>query len=201
MVVIREVLVKAMNKAEGIIVAGVGGQGALTIAQLILGAAWKSQFHVLQSEVHGMSQRGGAVNAHILFDTEPVTSPIVMEGDAEYLVSMEPLEALRYLPFMSKTGVMVVSTTPVRNMDNYPDLEKMLEQLRSIEGVKLIDTDKYAKELKYRNAGNMILLGALSNHLPFSEEIWKQTIQERFLEKGEKVIEQNMIAFEFGNKL
>lgn len=192
---------KPMNKAEGIIIAGVGGQGALTIAQLVLGAAWKSKFHVLQSEVHGMSQRGGAVNAHILFDTEPVTSPIVMEGDAEYLVSMEPLEALRYLPFMNKNGIMIVSTIPVRNMDNYPDLEKVLAELKNISGVKLIDTDKYAKELNYRNAGNMILLGALSVHLPFSEEIWKQTIIERFKDKGEKVIEQNMIAFNLGKKL
>jgi len=190
-----------MNKAEGVIVAGVGGQGALTIAQLILGAAWKSKFHVLQSEVHGMSQRGGAVNAHILFDTEPVTSPIVMEGDAEYLVSMEPLEALRYLPFMNKNGIMIVSTAPVKNMENYPDLEKVLAELKSIDGVKLIDTDKYAKELNYRNAGNMILLGALSNHLPFTEDVWKQTIIERFSDKGEKVIKQNMIAFNFGQKL
>ena len=190
-----------MNKAEGIIVAGVGGQGALTIAQLILGAAWKSKFHILQSEIHGMSQRGGAVNAHILFDTEPVTSPVVMEGDAEYFVGMEPLEALRYLPLMNKNSVMFVSTTTVRNMDNYPDLDKILNELRSIPGVVLIDTDKYSKELSYRNAGNMILLGALSNKLPFSEVVWKETISERFIEKGEKVIEQNLIAFNFGKKL
>jgi indolepyruvate ferredoxin oxidoreductase beta subunit len=190
-----------MNKAEGIIVAGVGGQGALTIAQLILGAAWKSRYHVLQSEIHGMSQRGGAVNAHVLFDTEPVTSPVVMEGDAEYFVGMEPLEALRYLPLMSKTGVMIVSTTPVKNMDNYPDLEAILAELKSIPGVRLIDTDKFAKELNYRNAGNMILLGALANHLPFTPEVWKETISERFIEKGEKIIEQNMTAFYLGQKL
>lgn len=190
-----------MNKAEGIIVAGVGGQGALTLAQLILGAAWKSKFHVLQSEVHGMSQRGGAVNAHILFDTEPVTSPIVMEGDAEYLVSMEPLEALRYLPFMSKNSVMIVSTNPIKNMENYPDIESLLTELKNIPGLKLIDTDKYSKELNYRNAGNMILLGALSLHLPFPEEVWKETIKERFIEKGEKIIEQNMTAFNFGKNL
>jgi indolepyruvate ferredoxin oxidoreductase beta subunit len=190
-----------MNKAQGIIVAGVGGQGALTIAQLILGAAWKSKFHVMQSEIHGMSQRGGAVNAHILFDTEPVTSPIVMDGDAELFVGMEPLEALRYLPLMNKDAVMIVSTIPVKNMEDYPDLEKILAELRSISGVKLIDTDKYSKELNYRNAGNMILLGALSMHLPFADDIWKQTIRERFLDKGEKVIEQNIIAFDFGKKL
>lgn len=190
-----------MNKAQGVIIAGVGGQGALTIAQLVLGAAWKSKYHVLQSEVHGMSQRGGAVNAHVMFDTEPVTSPIVQEGAAEFFVGMEPLEALRYLPLMSKDGLMFVSMTPVKNLIEYPDLDKILEELRSISGVKLIDTDKYAKELNYKNAGNMILLGALSTHLPFSEEIWKDTIHERFIEKGEKVVEQNMIAFNFGKKI
>lgn len=192
---------KTMNKAEGVIVAGVGGQGALTIAQLVLGAAWKSKYHVLQSEVHGMSQRGGAVNAHILFDTEPVTSPIVMEGDAEYLVAMEPLEALRYLPLMSKKAIMIVSTNPIMNMLTYPDIDLIMAELNNLPNVKLIDTDKHSKELNYRNAGNMILLGALSNHLPFKEEIWKATIAERFAEKGEKIIEQNMVAFYFGKKL
>jgi indolepyruvate ferredoxin oxidoreductase beta subunit len=190
-----------MNKAAGVIVAGVGGQGALTIAQLILGAAWKSKFHVLQSEIHGMSQRGGAVNAHILFDTEPVTSPVVMDGDAEFFVGMEPLEALRYLPLMNKNAVMIVSTVPVKNMDNYPELETILSELRNIPGVILIDTDKFAKELNYRNAGNMILLGAISKYLPFADSVWSETVRERFLDKGERVIEQNMTAFNFGKKL
>jgi indolepyruvate ferredoxin oxidoreductase beta subunit len=194
-------VVKKTNKAKGIIVAGVGGQGALTLAQLILGAAWKSKYHVLQSEVHGMSQRGGAVNAHILFDIVPVTSPVVMEGDAEFLISMEPLEALRYLPFMSKTGIMIVSAHPFKNMDNYPDVELILNELKSIDGVTLIDTEKYSKELDYKNAGNMILLGSLSNHLPFEDSIWEKIISERFNDKGTKVIEQNIRAFNFGKKL
>jgi len=189
------------TKAQSVIIAGVGGQGAVTVAQLILGAAWKSKLHVLQSEVHGMSQRGGAVNAQVLFDTEPVTSPIVMEGAADYLVAMEPLEALRYLPLLSKEAVMVVSTVPLKNMANYPEISSVLKELESFKGITLVDTDRYAKELNYRNAGNMVLLGALSKSLPFSYEIWKETIAERFKDKGDKIIEQNFQAFDVGRKL
>lgn len=189
------------NKAQGVIVAGVGGQGAITVAQLVLGAAWKSKYHVLQSEVHGMSQRGGAVNAQVLFDTEEVTSPIVMDGAAEYLVAMEPLEALRYLPLMNKDAVMIVSTVPVVNMANYPELSTIIKELESIPGIILVDTDKYSKELNYRNAGNMVLLGRLSKSLPFSYEIWKETLAERFKDKGEKVIAQNLQAFDVGRAL
>ncbi len=189
------------NKAQGVIVAGVGGQGAITVAQLVLGAAWKSKYHVLQSEVHGMSQRGGAVNAQVLFDTEEVTSPIVMDGAAEYLVAMEPLEALRYLPLMNKDAVMIVSTVPVVNMANYPELSTIIKELESIPGIVLVDTDKYSKELNYRNAGNMVLLGRLSKSLPFSYEIWKETLAERFKDKGEKVIAQNLQAFDVGRAL
>ena len=148
-----------------------------------------------------MSQRGGAVNAQVLFDTEPVTSPIVMDGAADYMIAMEPLEALRYLPLMSKKAVMVVATNPIKNMANYPELSTIIKELESISGVLLIDTEKYAKELNYRNAGNMVLLGALSKNLPFTYEIWKETLAERFKDKGEKVIEQNLQAFDVGRKL
>ena len=189
------------NKAQGVIVAGVGGQGAITEAQLVLGAAWKSKFHVLQSEVHGMSQRGGAVNAQVLFDTQEVTSPIVMDGAAEYLVAMEPLEALRYLPLMNKNAVMIVSTVPVVNMSGYPELSTIIKELESIPGVILVDTDKFSKELNYRNAGNMVLLGCLSKKLPFTYEIWKEVLAERFKDKGEKVIAQNLQAFDAGRAL
>lgn len=189
------------TKAQGIIIAGVGGQGALTVAQLLLGVAWKSKYHVLQSEVHGMSQRGGAVNAQVLFDTEQVTSPIVMDGTADYMVAMEPLEALRYLPLMSKNAVMVVAINPIKNMANYPEVSTVIQELETVPGVLLVDMEKYAKELNYRNAGNMVLLGALSKSLPFTYEIWKEILAERFKDKGEKVIEQNLQAFDVGRKL
>ncbi|MCK5073101.1 MAG: indolepyruvate oxidoreductase subunit beta [Bacteriovoracaceae bacterium] len=189
------------NKPFGVIVAGVGGQGAITVAQLILGACWRSGFYALQSEIHGMSQRGGAVSANIVFDQVPVTSPVVTSGEANLLISMEPLEALRYLPLMAMDAKIISATVPVVNIDNYPELSSIFDNLKKITGVTIVDTDDCAKKLNYKHAGNMCLLGASSKFLPISDEVWKRVIEERFKSKGDQIIEQNWSAFEFGKKL
>jgi indolepyruvate ferredoxin oxidoreductase beta subunit len=190
-----------MNKPYEIIIAGVGGQGAITIAQLILGAAWKSGKKVLQSEIHGMSQRGGAVNAHVIFDDEEVTCPIVTEGSGDLLLALEPLECLRYLNFLSRDAVVISSTQPIVNMDNYPDLELLLSEVNNIKNISSIDTATLSKELNNRHAGNMILLGLASTYMPIDKNFWNETISERFKSKGDKVIEKNLEAFEYGKKL
>ena len=192
---------KKLDKTFGVIVAGVGGQGAITVAQLLLGAAWRSEYHCLQSEVHGMSQRGGAVNAHVVFDSVPVTSPIISEGTADLLIGIEPLETLRYISMLRSDAQIISSIAPVKNMDTYPEEEKIFAQLKKLSNVTLIDTEKYAKELSYRHAGNMILLGVASKHLPIEEKIWKQILEERFKSKGQEVIDKNFQAFEFGRNL
>ena len=190
-----------LNRPFGVIVAGVGGQGAITLAQLVLGAAWKSGFFVHQSEVHGMSQRGGSVNAHILFDKKEVSSPVVMEGAGNLLIGMEPLETLRYLSLLRKDAEVVSSVIPIKNMAEYPDVDKILSELKSVPGVTLVDTDKYSKELSNKKAGNIILLGIASKHMPISKKMWHEVIKERFEGKGEKIIDKNIEAFEFGRKI
>lgn len=186
---------------HGVIVAGVGGQGVLTVARLILEAAWRSGFYAIQSEVHGMSQRGGAVNAQVLFDQEKVTSPLILEGSAELILGLEPLEALRYVPFLKDQGAMVVSSVPVKTIENYPDEKEICTELENITGTVLINTDEHTKKLKHRHAGNILLLGAASSFLPINVDVWKEIIAERFRSKTEKVIQKNIEAFEYGIKL
>lgn len=189
------------DKTYKIVIAGVGGQGAVTAAQLIMGAAWMDNYNALQSEVHGMSQRGGAVNAQILFDKRPVTSPLVMEGTGDVLIGLEPLESLRYLPFLRKDAPLVVSTEPVINMDTYPKEDELRRALEEVPGTILIDTKAHCKTLNNKRAGNMILLGKTSTFLPIPTEKWEEAITSRFKAKGEEVVAKNIEAFLFGKDL
>jgi indolepyruvate ferredoxin oxidoreductase beta subunit len=185
----------------GLVVAGVGGQGAITIAQLVLGAAWMSDLHVLQSEVHGMSQRGGEVSAHILFSKEEVTSPTIEAGTGDLLLGLEPLETLRHLLYLKKDAPIISSSSPVVNMDSYPKIEEITKLLENVDGIKLFDSDAISKELHFSQGGNIALLGASSNYLPIDDEIWEKVISERFQTKGTDVIEKNMNAFYMGKDL
>lgn len=186
------------ERLYGVIVCGVGGQGAITVAQLVLGAAWRGGYKTLQSEVHGMSQRGGSVNAQILFSKEEVTSPILMEGTGDVLVGIEPLETLRYLPLLKEDALVVSSLTPVINMAGYPDPDAVIEEVKSVDGVVTVETDKVAKELKNPHAGNIVLLGIAAKKMPFTLEHWESVIAERFQAKGEVVINKNIEAFKYG---
>lgn len=190
-----------VSNPTGVVVAGVGGQGVITLSQLILGAAWKSGYFAIQSEVHGMSQRGGSVNAQIIFDKVEVSSPTILEGSASLIIGMEPLEALRYFNLLGKDASVICSTSPVRNMPIYPNLDMLIAELNKIDGTFLVDTDKISEELESKGAGNMVLLGAASKKLPFTEEIWHQTIKDRFAGKEQSIIDKNIEAFNHGKKL
>jgi indolepyruvate ferredoxin oxidoreductase, beta subunit len=192
---------KLIKRPYGVIVAGVGGQGTITMAQLILGAAWKSGYFVHQAEVHGMSQRGGSVNAHVLFDTKEVSSPVVMEGSGDLLIGLEPLETLRYLYLLGKNACLISSVVPIKNMTEYPDIDKVLSEFKTVSNVTLVEIDKHSKTLNNRKAGNMILLGIASKHLPVRNDIWEMVIFERFEQKGKDVVHKNIEAFEFGREL
>jgi len=185
----------------GVVVAGVGGQGAITIAQLILGAAWMNDLSAMQSEVHGMSQRGGEVSAQILFSKHPVSSPTIETGNADLLIGLEPLETLRYLNYLKNDAHALSSSVPLINMDNYPEPQKLLALLKKTDGILLVDTDALASELHFAQAGNIALLGAASVFMPIDAGIWGKTIRERFKSKGEKVLEKNMLAFNRGREL
>ncbi|MDD6356539.1 MAG: indolepyruvate oxidoreductase subunit beta [Bacteroidales bacterium] len=181
-----------------IILSGVGGQGILSIATIIGHAALTNGLYIKQAEVHGMSQRGGDVQSNLRISSAPIASDLIPLGGADVIISMEPMEALRYLPYLSKNGWIITSSTPFINIPNYPDTEKVLDELRSHGNVKLIDIEKIAKENNIPRSMNMILLGATTEFLGLGEEKIVESIKTVFAAKGEAVIEMNIKALELG---
>jgi len=186
------------QRIHGIVLCGVGGQGVLSLAQIVLEALRRSGLQALQSEIHGMSQRGGSVHAQVCFSEVPLSSPIIDEGCADLLIALEPLEALRYVSMLRMNGHLVVSEEPSVNMDGYPPLDDVYAALKAVPGAHLVDTEDLARKLNHRQAGGMALLGMASKFLPVSYEVWRDVIVQRFESKGARVTEKNMEAFEAG---
>lgn len=182
-----------------IILAGVGGQGILSIATAIGAAALKNGLNVKQAETHGMSQRGGAVVSHMRISDNPIYSDLIPEGEADLILSVEPMEALRYLPFLSENGYIVTNTTPFLNIPDYPKKEDVLNELNAQTRVVAIDADKIAAELGSKLASNMVMLGAGSpflNHIEF--EALEKGIVDLFSRKGDAVVDTNIAAIRAG---
>ncbi|MBP1773741.1 MAG: indolepyruvate oxidoreductase [Holophagaceae bacterium] len=188
-------------RIHGIVLSGVGGQGVLSLAQIALEALRRSGLHALQSEIHGMSQRGGSVHAQVCFSESPLTSPIIDEGCADLLIALEPLEALRYVAMLRMDGHLVVSEEPQVNMEGYPPLDDVYAALKAVRGAHLVDTEDLARRLNHRQAGGMALLGMASTFLPVSLEVWHDVISQRFEAKGARITEKNLEAFEAGRGL
>lgn len=188
-------------RIHGIVLSGVGGQGVLSLAQIALEALRRSGFHALQSEIHGMSQRGGSVHAQVCFSEAPLTSPIIDEGCADLLIALEPLEALRYVAMLRMNGHLVVSEEPQANMEGYPPLDDVYAALKAVRGAHLVDTEDLARRLSHRQAGGMALLGLASRYLPVPVETWHEVIRERFEAKGVRICDKNLEAFEAGRGL
>lgn len=184
-----------------IVLCGVGGQGGISVSVVIARAAMAEGLRVKQSEVHGMSQRGGEVLAHLrLSDKEPA-SPTIPLGCASLILSFEPLEALRYLPWLNaEKGVVVSATQPLKNMGAYPETEKVMAELSALPNKILLDADAIAREAGNAKAGNMVLVGAAAKLLPIKPESIEKAIRELFARKGEQVVEANLKAFEYGRK-
>lgn len=181
-----------------IIAAGVGGQGVLSVSAIIAAGALRAGLHALQSEVHGMSQRGGAVVAHLRISDEPIHSPTIGLGRADLIISMEPLESLRYLEYLAPEGTIVSSTEPVKNFDGYPEIETVLAEVRKFPGAILVDATKLAREAGNAKAANMIMVGAASHRLPIATEHILAFVEETFRAKSEKLVEVNLKAFALG---
>ncbi|MBP5659010.1 MAG: indolepyruvate oxidoreductase subunit beta [Paludibacteraceae bacterium] len=182
-----------------IILAGVGGQGILSIATVIGQAALSEGWYLKQAEVHGMSQRGGEVQSHLRISTEPIWSDLIPQGQADIILSLEPLEALRYVPWLAPEGCVVTSSVPFRNIDTYPDLEQVYAAIRSCHKHILIDTDALVKEINAPvQAANMVLLGAAIPMLGVEPEIVKAGLQKVFARKSEAIVETNIRALEAG---
>ncbi|MDD2331363.1 MAG: indolepyruvate oxidoreductase subunit beta [Candidatus Cloacimonetes bacterium] len=183
---------------QDIILAGVGGQGILTIATIIGTAAIQRGWYLKQAEVHGMSQRGGDVQSHFRLSDTPIHSDLIALGKADMILSVEPMEALRYMPYLDENGWLIANKTPFINIPNYPDVEAIYAEIRKIRNHILIDADALAKEVKASRGMNIVMLGSAISHLGFSVEEIEQAIKTIFARKGEAIVEANLRALRAG---
>jgi indolepyruvate ferredoxin oxidoreductase, beta subunit len=179
-----------------IILAGVGGQGILSIAASLGAAALNENYYLKQAETHGMSQRGGAVVSHLRIADHPIWSDLIPTGHADLILSVEPMESLRYLPYLSPKGSLVTNTAEFVNIPNYPELENTFEELSKKINIIRIDADQIAKETGNPKASNMVMLGAASPFIAIHEEIIIKGIETIFKAKGKKIVEMNVEAFQ-----
>jgi indolepyruvate ferredoxin oxidoreductase, beta subunit len=184
-----------------IVLSGVGGQGVLSAAAVIAATAMAQGLNVKQSEVHGMSQRGGEVVANLRISDREIHSDTIPLGNAAMILSFEPLECFRYIKFLKPDGVLISATKPIENMANYPDLEQVLADLQKLPNSNLIDADKIAKDVGTTRAANMVLVGAASKFLPLKAEALESQIAQMFGRKGERIVEINISAFRAGLKI
>jgi indolepyruvate ferredoxin oxidoreductase beta subunit len=183
---------------KDIILAGVGGQGVLSVAAIIAQAAVAEGFAVRQSEVHGMAQRGGAVLAHLRLSDEPIASDLVPRGGADLILSMEPLESLRYAAWLSPSGAMVTAAEPFVNIPDYPEPEEIIRSIGSFPVSRIVEAAALAKEAGQVRAVNTVMVGAASPFLPLKAETLEDTINAAFAAKGAPVAEANVKAFRLG---
>lgn len=183
-----------------IILSGVGGQGILSIATIIGAAAIKENLFIKQAEVHGMSQRGGDVQSNLRLSTETIYSDLIKKGGADVIISMEPMEALRYLPYLAKDGVIVTSNKPFINIPNYPEEDALFNELKSLpNNVVMLDIEDVAKEAGSIRSANVVLLGMAAKYIEIiSPEALRNAVATIFARKGEKVVEANLKAFDLG---
>lgn len=181
-----------------IILAGVGGQGILSIATILGTAALREGLYLKQAEVHGMSQRGGDVMSCLRLSSEPIASDLIPMGGADIIVSLEPMEALRYVQWLSPQGWIVTNTVPFVNIPSYPEMADVMAALESRDNVISFDMDTTAKEVATPRASNMVLLGAASLLCGIETEKIEDGIRTVFGAKGEKIVESNLAAFRAG---
>jgi len=183
---------------RNVILAGVGGQGLLSIAAVLGEAARREGLNLKQAEVHGMAQRGGVVQSHVRFGPGPIHSDLIREGTADLILSLEPMEALRYLPFLAQDGAMVTNSEPFENIPDYPELDSIHEEIRGLPNHRLVDAAALAKTAGSPRAANMVMLGAGSPYLELPEEALITGIRSVFAGKSEEIVETNVRAFRLG---
>ena len=185
---------------KDIILCGVGGQGILSIATIIGQAALSEGLYIKQAEVHGMSQRGGDVQSNLRISSDVIQSDLIPLGGADIIIAMEPMEALRYQPWLKADGWVITASTPFVNIPNYPDIEEIRSRLKRLPRVISIDIEALAKANMMPKAANMILLGAASDALGMDFDILRQAVRTIFAAKGEAVVEMNLKALQLGRE-
>ena len=186
---------------KDIIIAGVGGQGIVSIAATIGMAAVNTGLYLKQSEVHGMSQRGGDVSSHLRLSDKEIASDLIPQGKADLIISVEPMEALRYLPWLSKEGWIIANTRPYNNIPNYPEKEDLIKELESQPNHTVFNAEAIAKDLGFAKSANMVILGAAIPHLGLEFDMYEKALQFLFGRKGEEVVNVNIKALQAGMEL
>ena len=184
-----------------IILSGVGGQGILSIAAAIGEAALKEGLYMKQAEVHGMSQRGGDVQSNLRLSDRPIASDLIPLGHADLIISLEPMESLRYLPYLNKEGWLVTNSQPFINIPNYPDLEKVKAELDKLPHKVVLDVEAIAKEAGSMRAANIVMLGAATPFLGIEYEKRADGVRSIFARKGEEIVAMNLKALKAGYEL
>lgn len=186
---------------KNIILAGVGGQGVLTIAAIIDTACLNNGLFFKQSEIHGMSQRGGVVNSHLRISDDVIFSDLIPMGKADLILSTEPMESLRYIPFLKKDGWLITDSETFENIENYPEKEEILKQIKSYKNHFIVNASEIAQKVGNAKASNLVMLGVVSHCLNIKERALKAAIKHVFDNKGDRILELNLKAFDAGVEL
>lgn len=184
-----------------IILSGVGGQGILSIAAVIGEAAVKNNLYMKQAEVHGMSQRGGDVQSNFRISDSPIASDLIAKGSADMILSLEPMESLRYLPYLKVDGWIVTNSVPLINIPDYPAVEDVLAEVKKIKNHVILDVESIAKEVGSPRVANIVMLGAATPFLGISYEMIEEGIRSIFGRKGEEIVALNLKALEAGRSV
>ncbi len=183
-----------------IILAGVGGQGILSIAATIGMAALENNLNLKQAEVHGMSQRGGAVQSHLRISDKEIASDLIPFGKADLIISVEPMESLRYVSYLSEDGWLVTNTTPFVNILDYPETQKLMKEIETFPHHIAVNADEIARSVKSPRSSNIVMLGAASPFLDIPYESLENGIKKIFGRKGEKIVQLNIEALKAGRE-
>jgi len=181
-----------------IILSGVGGQGILSIAAIIGLGAVENNLCIKQAEVHGMSQRGGDVQSHFRLSDREISSDLIPEGKADLILSVEPMESLRYLPWLSGSGWLVTNSNPFINIPGYPEKEELLAEIRKVKNSIIVDADSIAKELGSVKVANTVMLGVASHFIEVPYRSLENAIRTLFGRKGEEMVNLNLKALKAG---
>lgn len=185
-----------------IILCGVGGMGALSSAAIISKAALEMGMYMKQAETHGMSQRGGDVQSHLRLSDEPIASDLIPEGECDIILSVEPMEALRYVNFLNKkTGWIITNQNPFVNIPNYPDMETITKEIEKFPNHIIFDADQIAKDVNNPKGTNMVVLGAASKYLKIDLAKLEDAVRQNFARKGDAVVEANIQALRAGREV
>lgn len=181
-----------------IILAGVGGQGILSIATTIGSAAVSRNLYLKQAEVHGMSQRGGDVQSHLRLSDMPIASDLVPKGKVDLIISVEPMEALRHVDMLSSDGWLITNKATFENIKDYPEAEAIYAEIKKVKNHVIIDGDAIAKKLGNPKAANIAVLGAAAKYIDMPFESFEDAIRTIFGRKGEAVVDLNIKVLHAG---